>query len=144
MGSLMLGASIPVFAGRRQLKWRDEADAMRAMSVADLAYMKAETRGRIGEVIAMLNRARRLADLYTATVLPQAEAAVTSAVSAYRVGRVDFMTVLDNRMTVNRYRQELVTLRAEEGQAWAELEMLAGRELFDPWSVEKPTSGRGR
>jgi cobalt-zinc-cadmium efflux system outer membrane protein len=144
MGSLMLGASVPLFAGRRQLKWRDEADAMRAMSVADLAYMKADTRGRVGEVIAMLNRARRLADLYTATVLPQAEAAVTSAVSAYRVGRVDFMTVLDNRMTVNRYRQELVTLRAEEGQAWAELEMLAGRELFDPWSVEIPTSGRGR
>ena len=144
MGSLMLGASIPLFAGRRQLKWRDEADAMRAMSAADLAYMKADTRGRVGEVIAMLNRARRLADLYTATVLPQAEAAVTAAVSAYRVGRVDFMTVLDNRMTVNRYRQELVTLRAEEGQAWAELEMLAGRELFDPWSVETTTSGRGR
>jgi outer membrane protein TolC len=144
MGSLMLGASIPVFAGRRQLKWRDEADAMRAMSAADLAYMKADTRGRVGELIAMLNRARRLADLYTTTVLPQAEAAVTSAVAAYRVGRVDFMTVLDNRMTVNRYRQELVTLRAEEGQAWAELEMLAGRELFDPWSVATPTSGRER
>lgn len=144
MGSLMLGASIPVFAGRRQLKWRDEADAMRAMSAADLAYMKADTRGRVGEVIAMLNRARRLADLYTATVLPQAEAAVTSAVAAYRVGRVDFMTVLDDRMTVNRYRQELVTLRAEEGRAWAELEMLTGRELFDPWSVATPTNGRER
>ncbi len=144
MGSLMFGASVPVFAGRRQLKWRDEADAMRAMSAADLAYMKADTRGRIGEVIAMLNRARRLADLYTTTVLPQAEAAVTSAVAAYRVGRVDFMTVLDNRMTVNRYRQELVTLRAEEGQAWAELEMLTGRELFDPWSAATPTSGRER
>lgn len=139
MGSLMLGASIPVFAGRRQLKWRDEADAMRAMSAADLAYMKADTRGRIGEAIAMLNRARRLVDLYTATVLPQAEAAVTSAVAAYRVGRIDFMTVLDNRMTVNRYRQELVTLRAEEGRAWAELEMLAGRELFDPWSIATPS-----
>jgi outer membrane protein TolC len=117
---------------------------MRAMSAADLAYMKADTRGRVGEVIAMLNRARRLADLYTTTVLPQAEAAVMSAVSAYRVGRVDFMAVLDNRMTVNRYWQELVTLRSEEGQAWAELEMLAGRELFDPWSVAPPTSGRER
>ena len=144
MGSLMLGASIPLFAGRRQLKWRDEADAMRAMSAADLAYMKADTRGRVGEVIAMLSRARRLADLYTTTVLPQAEAAVTSAVAAYRVGRVDFMTVLDNRMTVNRYRQELVTLRAEEGLAWAELEMLAGQELFDPWLVATPRNGRER
>lgn len=141
MGSLMLGAAIPVFAGRRQLKWRDEADAMRAMSAADLAYMKADTRGRIGEVIAMLNRARRLADLYTTTVLPQAEAAVTSAVAAYRVGRIDFMTVLDNRMTLNRYRQELVTLRADEGRAWAELEMLAGRELFDAWSIATPSGG---
>ena len=139
MGSLMLGASIPVFAGRRQLKWRDEADAMRAMSAADLAYMKADTRGRIGEVTAMLHRARRLTELYTTTVVPQAEAAVTSAIAAYRVGRIDFMTVLDNRMTVNRYRQELVTLRADEGRAWAELEMLAGRELFDSWSIATPS-----
>ena len=142
MGSLMLGASVPVFARRRQLKWREEADAMRAMSAADLAWMKADTRGRISEIVAMLQRARRLTELYTGTVLPQAEAAVTSAVSAYRVGRIDFMNVLDNRMTVNRYRQELVTLRMEEGQAWAELEMLVGRELFDPWSVETPREER--
>jgi outer membrane protein, heavy metal efflux system len=142
MGSLMLGASVPLWAGRRQLKWRDEADAMRAMSAADLAWMKADTRGRIGEMIAMLNRARRLVDLYTGTVLPQAEAAVTAAVAAYRVGRIDFMNVLDNRMTVNRYRQELVTLRVEEGRAWAELEMLIGRELIDPWSAAPSTSRR--
>jgi cobalt-zinc-cadmium efflux system outer membrane protein len=142
MGSLMLGASVPLWAGRRQLKWREEADAMRAMSAADLAWMKAETRGRIGEMLAMLNRARRLADLYTGTVLPQAEAAVTAAVAAYRVGRIGFMNVLDNRMNVNRYRQELVTLRVEEGQAWAELEMLVGRELIDPWSVAASMSGR--
>ena len=90
----------------------------------------------------MLNRARRLAGLYTTTVLPQAEAAVTSAVAAYRVGRIDFMTVLDNRMAVNRYRQELVTLRGEEGRAWAELEMLTGRELFDPWSNAIPSGGK--
>ena len=135
MGSLMLGASLPLFAGRRQLKWRDEADAMRAMSAADLAYMKADTRGRVGEAIAMLQRARRLSALYEETVLPQAEAAVTSALAAYRVGRVDFMTVLDSRMTVNKYRLELVTLIADEGKAWAELEMLVGRELFDPWQI---------
>jgi outer membrane protein TolC len=141
MGSLMLGASVPLFAGRRQLKWREEADAMRAMSEADLAWMKADTRGRIGEIMAMLNRARRLAQLYRTTVLPQAEAAVSSAVAAYRVGRVDFMTVLDDRMTVNRYRMELIALQAEEGKAWAELEMLTGRELIDARTVAVTTSG---
>jgi cobalt-zinc-cadmium efflux system outer membrane protein len=144
MGSLMIGASLPLFAGRRQLKWRDEADAMRAMAEADLTWMKADTRGRVGEVMAMLGRSRRLAELYTGTVLPQAEAAVTSALSAYRVGRVDFMTVLDNRMTVNRYRMELVALQADEGKAWAELEMLAGQELIDSRSVDPTTKGEAR
>lgn len=144
MGSLMIGASVPLFAGRKQLKWRDEADAMFAMAQADLAWMKAETRGRIGEVMAMLMRSRRLAELYTGTVLPQAEAAVASALSAYRVGRVDFMTVLDNRMTVNRYRMELVALQAEEGTAWAELEMLAGQELIDSGTVDATTKEDAR
>ena len=91
--------------------------------------------------MAMLNRARRLSQLYRTTVLPQAEAAVSSAEAAYRVGKVDFMTVLDDRMTVNRYRMELVALQAEEGKAWAELEMLSGRELIDARTVAVTTSG---
>ena len=132
MGSLMLGASIPVFARDRQLRMREEANAMKQMAQADLASMRADTRGKIGEAYANLVRARNLSQLYRTTVLPQAQATVASALSAYRVGSVDFMTLLDDRMTVNKYQQELYTLDAEQGKAWAELEMLTGRELFDP------------
>ena len=60
---------------------------------------------------------------------------MASAMSAYRVGTVDFMTLLDSRMTVNTYRQELSVLEADEGKAWAELEMLTGRELIDSHST---------
>jgi outer membrane protein TolC len=141
MGSLMLGASIPVFARDRQLRMREEAAAMTRMAQADLAAMRAETRGKIGEAYASLERARALAKLYRTTVLPQAEATVASALSAYRVGTVDFMTLLDDRMTVNRYHQELYTLDADQGKAWAELEMLAGRALFDPDRTSAPLVG---
>ena len=132
MGSLMLGASIPIFARDRQLRMRDEASAMKQMAEADLAAMRAETRGKIGEAYANLTRARNLTQLYRTTVLPQAEATVASALSAYRVGRVDFMTLLDDRMTVNKFLEELYQLDADKGKAWAELEMLVGHELFDP------------
>jgi cobalt-zinc-cadmium efflux system outer membrane protein len=140
MGSLMLGASLPIFARSRQLAMREEATAMSRMATAELAEMRAETRGRVGEVYADLTRARTLAALYRGTVLPQADATVASALSAYRVGSVDFMTVLDGRMTVNRYRQELFSLEAEEGIAWAELEMLTGRPLLDPFSTRELTN----
>jgi cobalt-zinc-cadmium efflux system outer membrane protein len=135
MGSLMVGASIPIFAGARQLRMREEAAAMRQMAVSDLAAMRADTRARVTEAYASLVRARNLASLYRTTIIPQAEATVSSALAAYRVGGVDFMTLLDNRMTVNTYRQELFTLEAEQGKAWADLEMLLGRELFDANAV---------
>ena len=138
MGSLMLGASLPVFARDRQFKMREEAAAMKQMAQADLAAMRAETRGKIGEAYAALTRARSLARLYATTVLPQAEATVASALAAYRVGSVDFMTLLDDRMTVNKYRQELYVLEADQGKAWAELEMLTGRELVDPNTTSNP------
>jgi outer membrane protein, heavy metal efflux system len=143
MGSLMLGASIPVFARDRQLRMREETAAMTRMAQADLAAMRAETRGRLGEAYVSLTRARSLARLYRTTVLPQAEATVASALAAYRVGGVDFMTLLDDRMTVNRYRQELFTLDADEGKAWAELEMLVGRALFDPNRAPVSMAGAG-
>ena len=144
MGSLMIGASVPVFARNRQLRMRDEAAAMTAMAAADLRAMQADTRGRLGEAYADLRRSRNLAALYRRTVIPQAEATVSSALAAYRVGSVDFMTLLDNRMSVNRYRQELHTLEAEEGKAWAELEMLTGQQLVDPFTMAARGAGGPR
>ena len=105
---------------------------MRRMSAADLAGMRSETRGRIAELYADYTRARNLRALYRTTILPQAEATVTASFAAYRVGDVNLMTLIDNQMTVNRYRQEMITLDAEQGKAIAEIEMLLGRALFDP------------
>ena len=139
MGSLMIGASIPIFARSRQLNLRAEAAAMSEMAAADLASMRADTRGAVGERYADLNRSRRLAILYRNTIIPQSRAAVASAFAAYRVGKVDFMTLLDDQMTVKKYRQELIQLEAEEGRAWAELEMLTGTALLDPAAISEQT-----
>lgn len=129
MGSLMIGFSVPVFAAQRQLQMRREAAAMEQMAHAELADLRAQVGARIGELLAELERARTLLALYRGEVLPQAEANVTSAFAAYRVGRVDFMTLVDAQMTLNQYRQELYALLAEYGRMVAELEMTIGREL---------------
>jgi outer membrane protein TolC len=132
MGSVMIGATLPVFARSRQLRMRDEAGAMQLRARADLDAMRAETRADVAEAHADLVRARTLAAMYRSTLLPMAEAASQSSLASYRVGRVDFMTLLENRMGVNRYRKELAALEGDEGKAWAELEMLTGRELVGP------------
>jgi outer membrane protein TolC len=136
MVSLMAGFAVPVWAGRRQLQMRREADAMRLGVEAELTALRAETRGRLGELTAAWRRSRDLRTLYATTILPQAEATVASTLSAYRVGEVDLPMLLDAQMTVNKYRQQIFLLEAEEGTALAELEMLLGQPLFDPAQTE--------
>jgi outer membrane protein TolC len=129
MLSLMLGASVPLWAGSRQLKMRDEAAAMRQMAVEELAAMQSDTRGRVAELVAEFERTRDLHRLYARTLLPQAEATVSSARAAYQVGGVDFMTYLDALMTVYGYRSQVIRLDAEQGQALAEMEMVTAKPL---------------
>lgn len=129
MASAMVGFSLPVFASKRQYRMRDEAAAMEQMARADLAGMRADVDARIRELLADLDRDRTLIRLYRNEVLPQAEANVESAYSSYRVGAVDFMTLVDARMTVNNYEQELHGLLADLGRTIVDLEMTVGREL---------------
>jgi cobalt-zinc-cadmium efflux system outer membrane protein len=143
MVSLMLGFRLPIWAGSRQLAMRRETRAMRDMAAADLAAMAATTRGRVAELDAEVHRDRTLLQLYRTTVLPQAGATVGSALTAYRVGGVDFMTLLDARMSENRYRQEIARLEADLGRAIGELEMLVGQELLDPNAARQPAARGG-
>jgi outer membrane protein TolC len=129
MASVMVGFSLPVFAGRRQLRMRDEAAAMERMARAELSVMEAQVDARITTLHAELERTRTLVTLYRQEVLPQARANVESAFASYRVGGVDFMTLLDAQMAVNEYEQELAMLLGEWTGSVADLEMTIGREL---------------
>ncbi len=129
MVSLMLGINVPIFAGARQLPMRREMAAMRDMASAELTNLQNETVARIIETRARAVQDQNLIRLYRGGILPQARAAVQAALSSYRVGRVTFMTLVDNQMTVNRYETETLRLLADYHQALGELEALVGREV---------------
>jgi outer membrane protein TolC len=103
--------------------------AMRDMSQAELLNLRNETTARIIETRARAAQDRNLVRLYRTGVLPQAQAAVQAALASYRVGRVTFMTLVDNQMTVNRYEIESYALLADYHRAAGELEALVGRPL---------------
>src|SRR5690606_3396520 len=72
MASFMIGFELPIFAGRRQLRMRDEAEALAAMARAELAETRADVDARLGELVADLERSRELMRIYREEVLPQA------------------------------------------------------------------------
>jgi outer membrane protein TolC len=138
MASFMVGFELPVFAGRRQLRMRDEAEAMASMARAELAETRAEVDARLGEHVADLERARELIRLYGDEVLPQARTTVESAFASYRVGSVDFRTLVTAQTTLDRYEDEFHRWVADYGRALVELEATIGRRLpaSDPIDTE--------
>jgi cobalt-zinc-cadmium efflux system outer membrane protein len=129
MGGASVGFSIPLYAGKRQFKARDEAAAIEAMVRARFDNALALVDARVGEVLANLGQARTLIRLYREEILPQARATVESSLSSYRVGAVDFMTLVDAQMGVNRFEGEYFGLLASYGTSIAQLEMTIGREI---------------
>lgn len=102
---------------------------MQSMEEARELDLYNETFAELTELRAQAERARNLSRLYASSVLPQARSAVESSLSAYQVGEVDYMTLVANEMTVNRYQIENVRLTAEYHQAVAQVEALVGGAL---------------
>jgi outer membrane protein TolC len=129
MLSVTAGVSLPVWAGRKQHRMLDEARAMSRMDTLELRGLAADTRGAVRAAWVRWSEAGRLGDLYRGELLPQARAALAAADAAYGVGEVDFMTLLDAQMILNRVRHEPFRLAAARGIALAELEELTGTTL---------------
>jgi outer membrane protein TolC len=125
----MAGISLPVWAGRKQDRMLDEARAMARKDAEEQRGLAADTRGAVRAAWERWSEAVRLDALYRNELLPQARAALAAADAAYGVAEVDFMTLLDAQMTLNRLRQEVFRLAAARGNALAELEELTGTAL---------------
>jgi outer membrane protein TolC len=127
MLSLMVGVSVPVFRRARQYQLRDEAHAMAGAAEQDLAAARLQVRSALATARAQAETARRLVALYDQTLVPQASATYEAALAAYRVGRVDFATLLDAQTSLLEFEHDLHGYEAMYGTAVAELDRLTGR-----------------
>jgi len=128
LASLSIGFSLPVFAGAKQEPQQRETEARLRLREAEEVELLHETYARLTELRAAAERARTLEALYTSSILPQARAAVEAALSSYQVGQLDFMTLLNAQMMVNRYEIDRRRLAADHHMALAGIEaQLDGR-----------------
>lgn len=102
------------------LALRDQAMSLHQAQINEIAATSRQQ-------LAIAEQSYKSAQLYQSTILPQARLTVESSLSAYKVNRVDFLTVLDNQMTVFDYETSLVTAIASYHKALAEIELLIGK-----------------
>jgi outer membrane protein TolC len=117
---------VPLFWQRKQRPMIAEAAAAleggRQMRDATLSMATAQ----VTQEYLAGTTSNRLADLYSDSVLPQARLSLESSLASYQVGRVDFLSVLTNFVTVLTYEISYEEQNARYLQALARLEPLTG------------------
>ncbi len=125
----MMEINIPLFYRSKQNRKVAEVVADLKNVEAQYRAMKNEINFMITDMASMLQRIERQLELYKTGIIPQASLQVSSAMSAYRVGKADFMTLLDSQMTLYRYELEYHQALAEYEKNLASIEAIIGRQF---------------
>jgi outer membrane protein TolC len=127
MVSLIVGLNLPIWRKSRLEPQLAEARSMRDQAQSMLAAQQLETRAALETQLALEERLRQTVQIYESSLLPQVRAAATSALTAYRVGNVDFLTLRQAQLREFEASTELAEAIANQNKAAAEIELLVGR-----------------
>jgi len=127
----MMEMNIPIFYKSKQDRKVAETKAEILGAEAQYRAMKNEVLFMVTDMSSMIQRVERQIDLYKTGIIPQASLQINSAMSAYRVNKADFMTLLDSQMTLYKYELEYHQALTEYEKNVANLEATAGKRLFE-------------
>src|SRR5258708_4006046 len=123
---LNLGAKVPLYFWRKQTPAIEQA-ALEAESA------RSQTRATQLQVVSVaessmvaMRTADRILSIYRDALIPQAETSQASAMAAYRVGKVDFQTLLSSVLDLQNLRQEYYRSLADHEIAIAKLQQVIG------------------
>ncbi len=125
----MMEINIPIFYKSKQDRKVAETKADILNWEAQYRSMKNEIQFMITDIASMIQRVERQLELYKTGIIPQASLQINSAMSAYRVNKADFMTLLDSQMTLYKYELEYHQALTEFEKNVASLEAAIGKRF---------------
>ena len=129
MYGVMIGVKLPIYYAQKQRPALTESTASFEAEKRSLENMTTLLMFRIRDKYLSETTAQRLLKLYSTTIVPQSSLSLESAIAGYEVGKVDFLTLLDNLVTLLNYELSYYEQLSNEERAVAALEPLVGVTL---------------
>ena len=120
---------LPVYFSRKQRLGVEEAQARLQEARENYQAMRQDLVFAAKDKYFTAMTSEKLLALYESGIIPQSSTALESALSGYEVGNVDFLTLLNNSITLLNYEMQYYQELTKHEQALAELEPLIGMEL---------------
>lgn len=129
MAMFMVGIEIPVWQGKYRAGTK-EADRMIESSKAALEATRKQTAFEVKDSHFKVLTAKRMLNLYTTTLIPQAEMRFKASEAAYRTGKADFMDLLESERFLLNAKVMQAMAEGDLGMQLARLERAIGTDLI--------------
>ena len=126
MVTAMVGINLPLWYKSKQERKVAESQKDIQSARDQLAAVTNEIRFMISDKLTEVERAEKQVELLKTGIIPLATLSLDSAMSSYRVNKVDFMTVLDSLMTLLKYEIQYYRLLTDSRKSIAEIETAVG------------------
>jgi outer membrane protein TolC len=128
--SASAGLELPLYFWSKQKKKVSEKNYDLKSSQQKYEGMKNDLKFMVSEQFYALNKYSEQIELYQTSILPQARSSLESAQTGYQVGKIDFMALLDNQMTLYNYEIGYYLALSSYYQTVTKLEEVVGKPLF--------------
>lgn len=131
-GDDFLSAGVTIRLPINRAKWRSrvaERNALLRRAKAERRVALTSLSSEIRRAHADLIRSQSEEELLRTGLVPQAEQSLESSRSAYQVGRIDFLSLLNSQVRLLQAELQLVRAQADRRRAYSRLESASGEPL---------------
>ena len=129
--SAMVQLKLPIWHKTREGKKVKEVTARVSETENKLQFVRSSLYFRIVKLKEEMDRDHEQALLFRDGIIPQATASLDSALAGYQVNKVDFLTLLNNQITLFKYEIEYYRAIRDHEITLAEMEETVGIPIVD-------------
>jgi len=121
---------IPLYFWRKQRKQVEESQLLKQSIEQNYNNIKLKTFSELDNAISEHAKNDERLELYETGIIPQASQSLQSAIVGYQTDKVDFLTLVNNQMTLFNFELNYVKILSDYNKNIAEIEYLTGSELL--------------
>jgi cobalt-zinc-cadmium efflux system outer membrane protein len=128
--SATVSLNMPLYFKRKQKAKVSEKELDFSATKSEYENVKINVLSEIESILAELERNRKRVELYKDGILLQAQQSLESAHAGYRVGKVDFLTLINNWMMLQNYELQYFFALSNFYKNLANYELAVGRDVI--------------
>ncbi len=128
--SALVTVDFPLYFWRKQNKRVEETRYNQEMVQENYRSVQNQVYSDLDKTLSELDKNYRLLDLYKTGIIPQATQSLNSAIAGYQTDKVDFLTLLNNQITLFNFELDYYRILKDYVKGIAELEAETGTNLI--------------